>query len=109
MNQQCKIFLVDNEGRKFFGCGPAELLERVDQCGSLRQAAKQMYLSYSKAIKMIRAADIGFGFPLLETKAGGTGGGGCSLTMEGRRAVARFRAYEAMVQAGAGQSFQEYF
>ena len=109
MDQRCKVYLINQQGEKFFGRGPAELLERVDELGSLHRAAKQMYLSYSKAVKLIHTAEQGFGFPLLITEAGGKGGGGSLLTDDAKRVVAQFRAYDADVQAAAALRFQEYF
>ena len=52
MEQRCQVVLFSSAGKKCFGPGPAELLERVERSGSLHQAAKQMYLSYSKAFKL---------------------------------------------------------
>ena len=109
MEQRCKVYLVNAQGEKFFGRGPAELLEKVDELGSLHRAAKQMYLSYSKAVKLIHAAEQGFGFPLLITETGGRGGGGSILTDDARRVIAQFRAYEGDVQAAAAQRFPQYF
>ena len=102
MEQRCQVVLFSSAGKKCFGPGPAELLERVERSGSLHQAAKQMYLSYSKAFKLIRAAEEGLGFPLMETRIGGARGGGSILTPEARRALAQYRAYEAAARHGLG-------
>lgn len=109
MKQRCKVYLIDQQGDKFFGRGPAELLEKVGELGSLHRAAKEMYLSYSKAVKLIHTAEQGFGFPLLITETGGKGGGGSMLTEDARWIIAQFRAYEADVQAAAAQRFPQYF
>ena len=109
MEQRCQVVLFSSAGKKCFGPGPAELLERVERSGSLHQAAKQMYLSYSKAFKLIRAAEEGLGFPLMETRIGGARGGGSILTPEARRALAQYRAYEAAVHAAAEELFPRFF
>ena len=104
MEQRCQVVLFSSAGKKCFGPGPAELLERVERSGSLHQAAKQMYLSYSKAFKLIRAAEEGLGFPLMETRIGGARGGGSILTP-----LAQYRAYEAAVHAAAEELFPRFF
>lgn len=105
MRHCCKVFLLNDSGEKFFGRGPAELLERVEQCGSLRRAAKEMYLSYSKALKIIHTAERELGVSLLRTEAGGTGGGGSILTEEAHITLSRFRAYEAAMQDASEHYF----
>ena len=105
MTHGCKVFLISDTGEKFFGRGPAELLELVDQLGSLHQAASQMYLSYAKALRILHAAEAGFGFPLVTRKIGGTCGGGSALTEAGREVLTRFRAYEAAVDKAAQAQF----
>ena len=109
MEQRCKVYLTSAQGEKFFGRGPVELLERVDRLGSLHRAAKEMYLSYSKAVKLISTAEQGFGFPLLITETGGKGGGGSVLTQEARQAIKQFRAYETAVQQAAEEHFQHFY
>ena len=64
------------ETEKCFGPGMAELLERVDDMQSLRQATMSMEMAYSKAWRVIKTAERGLGFPLLESTTGGKGGGG---------------------------------
>jgi molybdate transport system regulatory protein len=44
---------IDIDGEKFFGPGPAELLQLVAETGSIAKAAKSMRMSYKKAWEMI--------------------------------------------------------
>ena len=76
-------FTITGE-EKFFGPGIARLLHLVDEQGSIRSAAQIMDMSYSKAWKILKRADKELGFPLLESKNGGDGGGKSSLTAKGR-------------------------
>lgn len=109
MKQRCKLYLTNDQGEKFFGQGPAQLLEGVDRLGSVHRAAKEMYLSYSKAVKLIAAAEAGFGFPLLHTETGGKGGGGSVLTHQAREVLARYRTWEAAVHQAAQEAFSQQF
>ena len=67
---------------KCFGPGVAQLLHRVQRLHSLRAAAMDMDMAYSKAWKIVRQAETQLGFPLLHSVTGGKGGGGAELTDE---------------------------
>lgn len=81
-------------GAKCFGPGPAFLLEATDRLGSLRAAAAEADMAYSKAWTSLRACEQALGFPLLEREAGGRRGGGSHLTREGRALLETYRALE---------------
>ena len=63
---QTKITFVADDGEKFFGEGPYRLLRGVEKTGSLHQAAQQMEMSYSKAIKILKRAEEIIGCPLTD-------------------------------------------
>ena len=81
-------------GEKCFGPGPAALLEATDRLGSLRAAAAEADMAYSKAWTSLRACEQALGFPLLEREAGGRRGGGSRPTKEGRDLLAGYRELE---------------
>ena len=78
---------IEYNGERFFGPGPAELLERIDQTGSINQAAKQMGMSYKKAWEMISRLNTQSGKPLVIQHAGGEKGGGSEITDEARELI----------------------
>lgn len=84
-------------GEKCFGPGPAALLEATDRLGSLRAAAAEADMAYSKAWTSLRACEQALGFPLLEREAGGRRGGGSRLTKEGRDLLAGYRELERLM------------
>ena len=49
MKAVTKITFLDDSGEKFFGEGPARLLNGVREHGSLRAAAMSMDMAYTKA------------------------------------------------------------
>ncbi len=93
MKAVTKIIFTDDNGDKFFGEGPCQLLHHVDQTGSLRAAAMEMGMAYSKATKLIKLAEAALGFPLTTRSTGGKDGGGSILTPEGRQWLNRYKAY----------------
>ena len=86
-NVQMKIVLKlenDKSGGACFGPGCAELLRRIDEMHSIKQAAAEMYLSYSKALKLIRQTEAALGYACITTRHGGNTRGGSELTDRGR-------------------------
>lgn len=94
---------------KIFGPGIAELLERVDETHSLRKATMDMGMAYSKAWRIVKTAENALGFSLLDSAAGGRGGGGARLTERGRRFLEAYRRFESVVHAYADEIFEEMF
>lgn len=86
-----RIWLHDH-GTPVFGTGIRELLIRVESTGSLRHAASDMGLAYSKAWHIVRRAEEHLGFTLLERQTGGKGGGGSVVSDQGRWLVGAFGA-----------------
>ena len=78
---------------KVFGPGIAELLERIDRCESIRTATMEMKIAYSKAWTMLRSCEAALSYPLIQRKVGGAGGGGSTLTPEGRSLLERYRQW----------------
>lgn len=81
---------IESEGGTFLGYGRVVLLERVQQHGSIAQAARSMEMSYKHAWDLIHSMNRQAREPLLLTSKGGKGGGGAQLTAAGERAVAQF-------------------
>ena len=108
-----KLWLEDESGERFFGKGPTILLKKVDELGSLNQAAIEMNMSYSKAISLIENAEKQLCTKLLIRKAGGTDGGGSTLTEEARELIKKFEEFNkrsnAIIENLYTEIFQEYF
>lgn len=96
-------------GEKVFGPGIARLLEGVDELGSLRRSAGRMGMSYNKAWHILQHCEAQLGFPLLHRHSGGVGGGGASLTPEGRDMLERYRAFEKEAREALDRLAQKYF
>ena len=90
---------------KCFGPGVAMLLHRVQKLHSLRSAAMDMDMAYSKAWTILREAERGLGFKLLHSTTGGRGGGGAVLTERGERLLAAYNLCERELKAEAERLF----
>lgn len=109
MTPMIKICLCDDEHNKFFGPGPYRLLCGIEEKGSLRAAAMEMGMAYSKAMNILHRAEENLGFPLTCRKIGGTGGGGSELTEEAKELMKKYAEYESACRKACGELFEKYF
>jgi molybdate transport system regulatory protein len=78
------------------GPGKADLLQAVDETGSLSAAAARFAMSYKRAWTLAQELNASFAEPLIETIKGGKGGGGSArLTTLGKLVLKRYRRMEA--------------
>jgi molybdate transport system regulatory protein len=83
---------LESEGERFFGPGPLELLERIEETGSISNAAKAMNMSYKKAWELINHLNAQTNFPLVVPQAGGEKGGGSTLTPDALELIKYYKA-----------------
>jgi len=81
---------IDGPEGTFLGYGRVVLLERIGQYGSITQAARSMDMSYRHAWELVDSMNRQAERPLVESVAGGKGGGGARLTGEGEEAASLF-------------------
>jgi molybdate transport system regulatory protein len=84
---------IDIDGVKFFGPGRAELLELIEESGSIAQAAKEMGMSYKKAWAMVDEMNSRAKKPYVMRYKGGEKGGGAELTDAGKKVVSAYRKF----------------
>lgn len=85
---------LKRDGEVVYGGGISHLMVKTDELGSLHLAAKDMGMSYRKALRIVKQAEACLGKPLLKKAIGGAGGGGSELTDFARAFVYRFREME---------------
>ena len=93
---------------KCFGPGVAMLLQRVKTFHSLRSAAMDMNMAYSKAWTILKEAEKGLGFKLLHSTTGGKGGGGATLTERGEQLLDAYETCERELKAHSQRLFDQY-
>lgn len=85
---------VDLGPGRSVGPGKIALLEQIEHCGSLSQAARQLKMSYRRAWLLLDDLNHAFSEAVTTASIGGAGGGGARLTPFGRRVVAGYREVE---------------
>ncbi|NOZ69140.1 MAG: LysR family transcriptional regulator [Deferribacteres bacterium] len=108
MEIRSKIWLEIN-GEPVFGSGREELLRAVDRLGSINKAARDINLSYRKALSYIQSMEERLGIRMVERKAGGRHGGGAVLTKEARDFLRKYTALCKGVNEMMDRRFRKVF
>lgn len=82
---------IDIDGERFFGPGRAELLQRIQDTGSISKAAQAMGMSYKKAWAMIDELNTRGQKPYVIAHKGGQKGGGTELTKTGQEVLIAYQ------------------
>ncbi len=109
MKPRVFLQLCDEEGRRFFGSGPYQLLQGIEELGSLRASAQRMGMAYTKALSLMRQAEEYLGCSLTSRYIGGKGGGGSTLTDAARELMMRYEAYTAACEQSCESLFALHF
>jgi molybdate transport system regulatory protein len=108
MEPRVKLW-VEKDGKLVLSDYRVRLLEFIDETGSLAEAAERMQLSYRRAWGKVREIEQNLGVKLVESAAGGAGGGGSRLTDEGRRLVALFERFRKATEHDLSIEFARVF
>lgn len=109
MKIRCQITFYTEEGEKFFGEGPYRLMCGIRRLGSLRASAQELGMAYTKAFRIIKTMEQHCGFPLIERKIGGKGGGGSTLTPEAEELLLRYERFKDSCGQMSVQLYRDHF
>lgn len=102
--KQIKIKIwIEEDGDKFYGPGPNELLKNIEKEGSLSKAAEKMKLSYKKAWELVRRLNQYSDEPLVILKKGGAHGGGAEISQKGFSIISGYEKLERKLQILANE------
>ncbi len=90
------------------GPGKADLLEAIEQVGSISAAGRKLGMSYRRTWLLVDTMNRCWAEPLVDAVAGGGQSKGARLTDAGREILAAYRALEArIVEAAQGQALTD--
>ena len=92
---------IDLSGGLRIGPGKVAVLEEIARSGSISAAGRALRMSYRRTWELVEDLNTGLGTPVVETAAGGSGGGGTVLTSAGKAVIERYRAIEVDTAAAA--------
>jgi molybdate transport system regulatory protein len=102
-------FWIEKDGKVALSSWRVRLLETVAETGSISAAASKMGISYHRAWDKIHECEERLGVKLIETQAGGSGGGGSQLTPAGAEFIRRFHAFADGLNDEIATRFREHF
>jgi len=108
MRARLKVWVEENEGLVLSDYR-ARMLGLIDETGSLADAAARLGISYRRAWGKLKEIEANLGVKLVESTAGGSGGGHTCLTGAGRDMVERYNRFRARLSALAEREFEECF
>lgn len=82
------------------------MLEEIARAGSISAAGRALKMSYRRTWELVEDLNQSLGTPVVETAAGGSGGGGAVLTKAGKTVVNTYRAIQMDTAAAARKHLQ---
>ena len=80
----------------------SDLIEQIEACGSLSEAARRLGFSYRRAWLLMDGINRPWNEPVIKTATGGTRGGGARVTEFGRQLSQQLPRYSAANGTFAG-------
>lgn len=108
MRAYSKVYISDDVA-SVFGPGVLKLLRGIQNTGSVKEAANNMKMSYSKALKILKKAEKYLGFEVVEKYRGGDSGGESIVTKEGKRLIESYDRLCSEVDRALESGFKEHF
>ena len=108
LSPRCKIWF-EQDSKVVLSDWRIELLEEIEETGSLAKAAKRLNVPYRTAWYKLKEIEERLGIKLILTQSGGTAGGGSQLTTESRQIIRRFRRVTEGVSRLVERRFQDEF
>lgn len=95
---------VESDGTPVLTDAAADLLEQIDACGSLNEAAKNLRFAYRRAWMLVDVVNTRWPRPLVTKVTGGHHGGGTQLTDFGRQVLRAYRDLQIQLEHLLGQA-----
>src|SRR5881628_1155354 len=100
------LVMLTKRGVAVIGEREARLLDAVDRVRSIKDAAAEAGISYRTAWSAIQQMEQALGRPMVESRAGGPGGGASTLTDECRQLLASYQDLRRRLEASVMRSWQ---
>ncbi len=90
---------IESDKDRFLGPGRIELLQKIQEFGSISKAAAAMGMSYKKAWDLVASMNQQARQPFVVSQTGGKKGGGALVTEVGQEAINQYLALQKRFQA----------
>ena len=100
---------IEAGGEVVAGDGKINLLERIEETGSIQKAAGEIGMSYRHAWGFLQKMEKRGGIKLVVTQIGGREGGGAKLTPQGKDFLRRYTAFREGLDEYIEKKFRQAF
>jgi len=104
-----KTWIENAEGELLFGKGKTEILELIEQEGSISKASEKIGMNYKKAWTHIKILQRNINDTMVQSKQGGGEDAGTTLTPVAREFMDNYRRLQAEIEDYANERFKELF
>jgi molybdate transport system regulatory protein len=104
-----KTWIENSEGELLFGKGKTEILELIEQEGSISKASEKIGMNYKKAWTHIKILQKNINDVMVQSKQGGGEDAGTTLTPVAREFMDNYRKLQADIENYANERFKELF
>ncbi len=99
---------IEGEAGAALSDAGADLLEQIEVCGSLSEAARRLRYAYRRAWLLVDGMNRAWGEPVVKAATGGRRGGGARLTEFGRALLAAYREVQVRVEHAIDEAEAEF-
>jgi len=96
-------FRVELKYAVAIGPGKADVLQAIQETGSMAETGRRLGMSYQRVWTLVGALNKDFIEPLVVTQRGGAARGGAQLTATGARVLSLYRATEEAAHAAVSE------
>jgi molybdate transport system regulatory protein len=100
---------IEAGGEVVAGDGKINLLERIEETGSIQKAAGEIGMSYRHAWGFLQKMEKRGGIKLVVTQIGGREGGGAKLTPQGKDFLRKYSAFREGLDEYIEEKFRRAF
>ena len=104
-----KIWIENDAKDLLFGKGKTDILEQIEQEGSIAKAAEKMGLNYKKAWSHIKILQNNIADELVVSNKGRGSDGGTTLTPKAKELIENYKKLQKEIEEFADKRFQELF
>jgi len=104
-----KTWIENADQQLLFGKGKTEILELIEQEGSIAKAAEKLEMSYKKAWTHIKILQKNIADGLVVPQKGGGGKGGTALTPKALELIKNYSQLQKDIESFANRRFLELF
>ena len=107
INLKVKLY-IQNGKEKFMGIGVLWVLQKTKELKSLRAAATDLGIAYSKVYKMMVNLEKNLGVKVLDRRKGGSDRNGATLTEFGEKFAEMYDSFQQQCKALLDKPFEEF-